>query len=162
MAPYQHPFPQHPATSHTTHQQSSLSNPPYLTAQLSPFASNGLALGGSMGAASSFQVGDQTGFASQAARTGFQHAAALQQQQHHTHQQSHGQQGERIVRAGGGGGKSRIREVWKHNFEEEMAVLMDLAEDYPYIAMVGLNLGLLCSMDLLTIRQSRTPNFLES
>lgn len=90
-----------------------------------------------MSAASSFQVGDQTGFASQAARTGFQHAAALQQQQQHPHAQSHGQPNERAARAGAGG-KGRIREVWRHNFEEEMAVLMDLAEDFPYIAMVGL------------------------
>lgn len=89
-----------------------------------------------MSAASGFQVSDQTGFASQAARTGFQHAAALQQQQQHTHQQSHGQPGERTARTGGA--KGRIREVWRHNFDEEMTVLMDLAEDFPYIAMVGL------------------------
>lgn len=134
LGPY-HQFPQHPTTTtHATHQQTSLANPPYLTQQISPFATNGLALGG-MNAASSFQVGDQTGFASQAARTGFQHAAALQQQQQqHHHQQSHGQPGERGARAGGGA-KGRIREVWRHNFEEEMVVLMDLAEDFPYIAM---------------------------
>ncbi|KAI0856593.1 CAF1-domain-containing protein [Xylaria cubensis] len=135
LAPYQHQFPQHPATSHATHQQTSLANPPYLTQQLGPFGTNGLALGGSMGAASGFPVSDQTGFASQAARTGFQHAAALQQQQqqHNPHQQSHGQPGERTSRAGGA--KGRIREVWRHNFEEEMASLMDLAEEFPYIAM---------------------------
>ncbi|KAI0105488.1 CAF1-domain-containing protein [Nemania sp. FL0031] len=135
LNPYQHQFTQHPATSHATHQQTPLSNPPYLTQQLSPFATNGLGgLGGGISAASSFQVGDQTGFASQAARTGFQHAAALQQQQQHPHQQSHGQPSERAARTGGGA-KGRIREVWRHNFEEEMAVLMELAEDFPYIAM---------------------------
>ncbi|KAI1173754.1 CAF1-domain-containing protein [Nemania sp. FL0916] len=136
LPPYQHQFPQHPTTAHATHQQTSLSNPPYLTAQLSPFAANGLALGGGMGAASSFQVSDQTGFASQAARTGFQHAAALQQQQQqqHPHPQSHGQPNERGARTSGGS-KGRIREVWRHNFEEEMATLMELAEDFPYIAM---------------------------
>ncbi|KAI1312108.1 CAF1-domain-containing protein [Xylaria venustula] len=137
MAPpyQQHPFPQHPPTTHASHQQNTLSNPPFLTQQISPFATNGLGLGAGMGAASSFQVGDQTGFASQAARTGFQHAAALQQQQQqHPHQQSHGQSGERVARTGAGG-KGRIREVWKHNFEEEMAMLMELAEDFPYIAM---------------------------
>ena len=32
--------------------------------------------------------------------------------------------------------KGRIREVWKHNLHEEMAVLRDLVEKYPYIAMV--------------------------
>ncbi len=157
--PYQHQFPQHPATTHASHQQSSLSNPPFLTQQLSPFATNGLGLGGGMGAGSSFQVGDQTGFASQAARTGFQHAAALQQQQQHPHQQSHGQPGERAARTGGGG-KGRIREVWRHNFEEEMVVLMGLAETFPYIAMVGLNPGVLRDMHLLTNLASRIPNFL--
>jgi hypothetical protein len=113
-----------------------------------------------MSAASSFQVSDQTGFASQAARSGFQHAG-LQQPQHHPHQQPHGLSGERLARTGGGN-KGRIREVWRHNFEEEMAVLMDLAEDYPYIAMVGLDLGLLCDTDLLTTYLSRIPNFPES
>lgn len=29
----------------------------------------------------------------------------------------------------------RIKEVWKHNLAEEMAVLRDLVDDYPYIAM---------------------------
>ena len=30
---------------------------------------------------------------------------------------------------------SRIRNVWKHNLEQEMATLRNLIEDYPYIAM---------------------------
>ncbi|KAI0527917.1 CAF1-domain-containing protein [Xylaria bambusicola] len=138
MPPYQHQFPQH-APTHASHQQTSLANPPFLTQQLSPFATNGLGLAGGMGAAaSSFQVGEQTGFASQAARAGFQQATALQQQQQqqqqHPHQQSHNQPGDRAARAAGGA-KGRIRDVWRHNFEEEMILLMDLAEDYPYIAM---------------------------
>jgi len=33
------------------------------------------------------------------------------------------------------GNRGRIREVWKHNLEEEMAVLRDLVDKYPYIAM---------------------------
>ena len=32
--------------------------------------------------------------------------------------------------------KGRIREVWKNNLHEEMAVLRDLVDKYPYIAMV--------------------------
>lgn len=32
--------------------------------------------------------------------------------------------------------KGRIREVWKHNLHEEMAVLRELVDKYPYIAMV--------------------------
>jgi CCR4-NOT transcription complex subunit 7/8 len=34
--------------------------------------------------------------------------------------------------------KGRIREVWKHNLHEEMAVLRELVDKYPYIAMVRL------------------------
>ncbi|KAI0389000.1 CAF1-domain-containing protein [Xylariaceae sp. FL0594] len=141
LAPYQHQFPQHTANTHGTHQPTSLTNPAYMP-QLSPFPTNGLALGGAMGATSGFQVAEQTGFASQAARSGFQHAAALQQQQqqqqqqqaHHPHPQSHAPAGDRVARAGTGA-KGRIREVWRHNFEGEMALLMDLAEEFPYIAM---------------------------
>lgn len=33
--------------------------------------------------------------------------------------------------------KGRIREVWKSNLEDEMAVLRDLVPKYPYIAMVS-------------------------
>ncbi|KAI1335536.1 CAF1-domain-containing protein [Xylariaceae sp. FL0016] len=135
MPPYQHQFPSHPSQSHTSHQPSSLANSAYLNAQLSPFATNGLGLGAGINAGGGFGVGDQTGFASQAARSGFQHAAQLQhQQQQHPHQQSHNIHGERSARLGGGA-KGRIREVWKHNFEEEMATLMELVEDYPYVAM---------------------------
>lgn len=32
--------------------------------------------------------------------------------------------------------KGRIREVWKHNLHEEMAVLRDMVDKYPYVAMV--------------------------
>lgn len=42
--------------------------------------------------------------------------------------------------------KGRIREVWKHNLQEEMAVLRDVVEKYPYIAMVRWNADrLLCT-----------------
>ncbi|KAI1448448.1 CAF1-domain-containing protein [Annulohypoxylon stygium] len=138
MAPYQHQFPSHPPQNHaTSHQPLTLGNSAYLgNAQMSPFAANGLGLGGggiNAGAGAGFGVGDQTGFASHAARSGFQHAAQLQQQQGHPHQQAHGMGGERQARAGGG--KLRIREVWKHNFEEEMGTLMDLIDDFPYVAM---------------------------
>ncbi|KXJ94315.1 CCR4-NOT transcription complex subunit 7 [Microdochium bolleyi] len=135
---YHNQFPSHPSQSHSTgHQPQSLANPAYLTAnaQLSPFGGGGLALGGGIGAAgAAFGVGDQTGFASHAARSSFQHGAQMQQQQQHLHQQSHSLGGERGPR-NAGAGKARIREVWKHNLEEEMAALMDLVQDYPYIAM---------------------------
>ena len=31
--------------------------------------------------------------------------------------------------------KRIIRDVWKHNLEEEMIRLRDIAEEYPYVAM---------------------------
>ncbi|KAI0145823.1 CAF1-domain-containing protein [Hypoxylon sp. NC0597] len=137
MAPYQHQFPSHPPQNHATgHQQPALGNSAYIgNAQMGPFGANGLGLGGSGGinAGAGFGVGDQTGFASHAARSGFQHAAQLQQQQGHPHQQAHSMGSERQTRAGGG--KLRIREVWKHNFAEEMNILMALIEDYHYVAM---------------------------
>lgn len=33
--------------------------------------------------------------------------------------------------------KSRIRDVWKHNLAQEMAVLRSLVDKYPYISMVS-------------------------
>lgn len=33
--------------------------------------------------------------------------------------------------------RGRIREVWKHNLQEEMATLRDLVDKYPLIAMVS-------------------------
>ncbi|KAI0480309.1 ribonuclease H-like domain-containing protein [Xylariaceae sp. FL0804] len=138
MPPYQHQFASHPSQPHaTSHQPASMTNPAYLNPQLSPFTTNGLpGLGGGLNAGAGFGVGDQTGFASHAARSGFQHGAQLQQQQQqqHPHQPSHSLGGERPTRIGGGN-KGRIRDVWKHNFDEEMGVLMDLVEDYPYVAM---------------------------
>jgi len=33
-----------------------------------------------------------------------------------------------------------IQEVWAHNLEEEMDRIRDIAENYPYIAMVCMSL----------------------
>lgn len=84
-------------------------------------------------AAAGFGVGPDTGLASQAARMGF-HSATLQHQQH-AQQQSHSVMGDHPARTQLA--KGRIREVWKHNLEEEMAVLRELVLKYPYIAMVS-------------------------
>jgi CCR4-NOT transcription complex subunit 7/8 len=72
--------------------------------------------------------GGGTGLASQAAVMGFAHGAALQQQQATHDAMSVANQ----ARTGHG----RIREVWKHNLHEEMAVLRELVDRYPYISMV--------------------------
>ncbi|CVK94263.1 related to POP2-required for glucose derepression [Fusarium fujikuroi] len=74
-----------------------------------------------------------TGFGSQSARMGFHGpAGALQQPQH-------GQVHQNMLMEHPGirthPNKGRIREVWKHNLHEEMAVLRDLVDKYPYIAM---------------------------
>ena len=62
---------------------------------------------------------------------GFQHGAELQQQQ---------QIKEQMRREGGMGSKGqlklRIRDVWRSNLAQEMELLRDLVESYPYISMV--------------------------
>ncbi|KAI1854500.1 hypothetical protein JX265_007631 [Neoarthrinium moseri] len=140
ISPYQHQFPSHPSQSHAaSHQPPSLASQGY---QMSPFgAANGLgALGAAMNTGAGFGVGnlagaaDQTGLASHAARMGFAHGATLQQQQH-PHQQSHGLGGEHTTRPSGAA-KGRIRDVWRHNLTEEMAILRELVDDYPYVSMV--------------------------
>lgn len=62
---------------------------------------------------------------------GFQHGAELQQQQ---------QIKEQMRREGGMGPKgqlkSRIRDVWRGNLAQEMGLLREMVEQYPYISMV--------------------------
>ncbi|EAA29793.1 hypothetical protein GE21DRAFT_4878 [Neurospora crassa] len=127
--------------------------------------SNLLGLGGGLNAGGGgFNVGGDSGLASHAARMGFQHGAQLQQQQQsqqqqhqqqqaqqqtaqhsqhaqhaqhqqhmqHAPQQGHGALADHVTRSQS---KSRIREVWRHNLHEEMAILRDLVDKYPYIAM---------------------------
>jgi CCR4-NOT transcription complex subunit 7/8 len=69
------------------------------------------------------------GLASQAAQAGFAHGAALQQQ--------HGHEAANANAFTSKGNNSRIREVWKHNLKQELAVLRQLVERYPYISMVS-------------------------
>lgn len=132
-------------------------NPNYMNpnAQMNAFAGNGnlLALGGglntpgggSFGGLSS-AGGDSTGLASHAARMGFAQAGHIQQHQ----QQAHPQQPQGHVMAAAdhpvrNQAKGRIREVWKHNLHEEMKVLRDLVDHYPYVAMVRV-LNPVCAM----------------
>ena len=37
------------------------------------------------------------------------------------------------------GGRVEIREVWAHNLDEEMAVIREVVDKYPYVAMVCSN-----------------------
>ncbi|KAH7326386.1 CAF1 family ribonuclease [Stachybotrys elegans] len=101
--------------------------------QLGPFsAANGNAFGAAgLNGAGGFS---EAAFGGQGARMGFAHgpasAAALQQppQVQHNVLMEHPTMRSQP-------NKGRIREVWKHNLHEEMAVLRDLVEKYPYIAM---------------------------
>jgi CCR4-NOT transcription complex subunit 7/8 len=132
------PFHQPGFPSHGQPQGGPLGSNQYLNsnAQISPFASNGGAFGagGLNGAGSGF--GD-TGFGSQSARMGFAHgpAASMQQAQHGAQGQHNVLMEHPSMRAQPN--KGRIREVWKHNLQEEMAVLRDVVEKYPFVAMVS-------------------------
>lgn len=91
-----------------------------------PFAMNGnaLSMSGGFGGGSGLGMPGGTGLASQAAQMSF---AGANVQQH-----GHNGMGEPGIR---GGNKGRIREVWKGNLNEEMALLRELVEKYPYISM---------------------------
>lgn len=114
------------------------------SAQINPFGGPG---NGGFNAAAGLNgaPGFDGGFGSQSARMGFGHApvsAGLQQQQQQ--QQQHGGQLQHNMLMDPSamrsqGNRGRIREVWKHNLHEEMAVLRDLVDHYPYIAMVRLS-----------------------
>jgi CCR4-NOT transcription complex subunit 7/8 len=105
------------------------SNPAFMNANSmsNPFAVNGNALSISGGfGGSGLGMPGGTGLASQAAQMSFA-GANLQQQVHNG-------MGEPVSRAMTN--KGRIREVWKGNLHEEMAMLRYLVDKYPYIAMV--------------------------
>ena len=92
-----------------------------------PFAVNGNALSISGGfGGSGLGMPGGTGLASQAAQISFA-GASLQQQGHN----GMGELGARVMQ-----NKNRIREVWNGNLKDEMAMLRQLVDKYPYIAMV--------------------------
>ena len=91
---------------------------------------NGMSVAGFAGAGGAADAGG-TGLASHAAQMGFARGAQMQQQQLH---QAH--DGRLALETKAGAVKTRIRDVWKHNLAQEMAVLRHLVEKYPYISMV--------------------------
>ena len=101
---------------------------------INPFAPTGNinGLAGGFGPGGGLGTGG-TGLASREAVMGFQHGAQLQLQQQARDQ----------IRRGSGGGvgtkaqmKSRIRDVWRGNLNQELRILRDLVDRYPYISMV--------------------------
>ncbi|KAJ2907221.1 CAF1 family ribonuclease [Zalerion maritima] len=112
---------------------------PFIGPGVNAFAPNGggmLGLGGGAGAigASAFAgVVSDTGLGGHAARMGFAQAGNTHHSQHQ-HQPSHSSMGEHPVRATTN--KGRIREVWRHNLNEEFATIRAVVEqNYSYIAM---------------------------
>ncbi|KAF4123182.1 CCR4-NOT transcription complex subunit 7/8 [Geosmithia morbida] len=137
------PFPQPGFASHAQPQGGPMGASQYLnaSAQMGPFSganANTFSVAGLGGPAAGFP---DTGFGSQSARMGFTHgpaaaaavAAAMAPPPHHSAQLHHALAEHQPLRQQGNRG--RIREVWKHNLQEEMAVLRDLVDRYPYIAM---------------------------
>ncbi|KAI9885020.1 MAG: hypothetical protein M1823_003188 [Watsoniomyces obsoletus] len=86
--------------------------------------SNGNVYGNGFGG----MVGGGTGLGSHAAQMGFAHGAALQRQE--ANESAGVGQSEWKGMA-----KGRIRDVWRNNLAQEMAVLRTVVEKYPYISM---------------------------
>lgn len=106
-------------------------NPNFITQSslANSFALNGnsIGLGANFGPGGMGMPAGGTGLGSQQAQMSFASAAL---------HQSHNGMVDGHPRAAGT--KGRIREVWKGNLAEEMAVLRQLVDKYPYIAMVRL------------------------
>ncbi|KKK15027.1 hypothetical protein P175DRAFT_0509919 [Aspergillus ochraceoroseus IBT 24754] len=98
---------------------------------INPFTLSGAGIANGMSVAGFGGTdGGGTGLASHAAQMGFARGAQMQQQQLH---QVH--DGRLTLDGKASGVKTRIRDVWKHNLAQEMAVLRQLVEKYPYISM---------------------------
>jgi len=86
-------------------------------------------MGGLQGGYGTGGLGGGSGLASEEALRGFARGAAMQQQQ--AQQAESAQLG---LKSQGGG---RIREVWASNLEQEMIILRQLIQKYPFVSMVG-------------------------
>jgi CCR4-NOT transcription complex subunit 7/8 len=137
-----HPQPGPHQSSHLQHPNQSLQNHNFSNAhhafasagnQPSIFGPHGA--NGSSGVGSNLHAGFVTGGAGlggaggQAAQMGFAHNAASLQHMQQTHESTGALRSQ----------AARIREVWKHNLEDEMATLRLLIDKYPYISMVRQN-----------------------
>jgi CCR4-NOT transcription complex subunit 7/8 len=129
QSPYHQQFPPHSQSHVTGHQPPLAGGPAYLSAnsQLNPFPPTNGGLGGMSSLGNGFNTGMMDG-----PRLAFQAANFQQQHNQHQHQLSSDYTPSPRTQQN----KGRIREVWKHNLHEEMAVLRDLVERYPYVAMV--------------------------
>ena len=152
----QHSIPQSSYQSQTSHLPGSFTSQPSfggsaINGGISPFPSSS-AYGASAftpGAGSSVfnggAIGGQgqgQGLASVAAQQGFARGAAMQE--HTAHQL------EAASMDSKSGANSRIRQVWRHNLEQEMAVLRQLIIKYPYVSMVRCQFPL--SIGILPVR----------
>lgn len=79
--------------------------------------------------------GGGTGLGSHAAQMGFAHGAALQRQEV-------GDSNGSLQSDWKGMMKGRIRDVWRGNLVQEMAVIRALIEKYPYVSMVSRRISL--------------------
>jgi hypothetical protein len=95
----------------------------YGASAFTPGAGSSVFNGGAIGG-----QGQGQGLASVAAQQGFARGAAMQE--HTAHQL------EAASMDSKSGANSRIRQVWRHNLEQEMAVLRQLIIKYPYVSMV--------------------------
>lgn len=136
----QHSIPQSSYQSQTSHLPGSFNSQPSfggttLNGGISPFPSsstygaNAFTPGASSSVFNGGSIGGQgQGLASVAAQQGFARGAAMQE--HSAHQL------EAATMDNKTGANSRIRQVWRHNLEQEMAVLRQLIIKYPYVSMV--------------------------
>jgi hypothetical protein len=134
----QNSIPQSSYQGHTSHLPGSFGSQPsfsgttiapfpssatYGASAFTPGAGSSVFNGGTIGA-----QGQGQGLASVAAQQGFARGAAMQE--HTAHQL------EAASMDSKSGANSRIRQVWRHNLEQEMAVLRQLIIKYPYVSMV--------------------------
>lgn len=118
-------------------------NPPFMNNAHNPilnvFNMNGIPgnSGGGFGGGG-LGAGGGVGLASQAAQMGFHSATTSQQQQPHAGMTEHSGRTAQH--------KGRIREVWKSNLHEEIEVIRNMVEKFPYVSLVSPKSRWLCTL----------------